>query len=99
MDLNLILDIWVCSHTVETIVIYLEFFFVLSTFLQDRSSIYTSQVVTRWFNDHNDQIDLLNWPSRGCGLNLIENVWANNGKRLGTSSGEEQTTASRACIC
>lgn len=29
----------------------------------------------RWFNEQRHQIDLLDWPSKGCDLNPIESVW------------------------
>ena len=38
--------------------------------------MHPARVVMHWFEDHQNQIDLLDWPSKGCDLNPIENVWA-----------------------
>ena len=32
-------------------------------------------IVRRWFDEQHHQIDLLEWPSKGCDLNPIESVW------------------------
>ena len=34
-----------------------------------------ARVVTRWFQEQRD-IEVLDWPSKGCDMNPIENVWA-----------------------
>lgn len=43
--------------------------------VQDRSPTDTSRVVRRWFNNH-PEIILMDWPSKGCDCNPIENLWA-----------------------
>lgn len=43
-------------------------------FVQDRSPIHTSRVVTNWFA-HHQEFHLLNWPPKGCDINPIENLW------------------------
>lgn len=44
-------------------------------FVQDRSPIHTSRAVSNWFNAH-PEIVLIDWPSKGCDCNPIENLWA-----------------------
>ena len=44
-------------------------------FVQDRSPIHMARVVKEWFAGRDDLV-LLEWPSKGCGLNPIEHVWA-----------------------
>ena len=44
--------------------------------MQDNCPIHKARVVNRWFQEQRD-IELLDWPSRSCDLNPIENVWAN----------------------
>lgn len=43
--------------------------------MQDRSPIHTCRVVKEWFSQH-PEIELIDWPSKGCDLNPIENLWA-----------------------
>ena len=44
-------------------------------FVHDKSSIHTSHLVGDWFRQHPDII-VIDWPSKGCDINVIENVWA-----------------------
>lgn len=44
--------------------------------MQDNSPIHTARVVRTWFEEQRG-VELLEWPSRGCDLNPIENVWGN----------------------
>lgn len=43
-------------------------------FVQDRSPIHSALIVSEWFEEHSDII-LINWPSKGCDRNPIENLW------------------------
>lgn len=43
--------------------------------VQDRSPIHTSRAVMAWFRAH-PQIRLVEWPTKGCDCNPIENLWA-----------------------
>lgn len=45
-------------------------------FIQDRCPIHTSGIVQRWFREH-PEIELMDWPSKGCDMNPIENLWGN----------------------
>lgn len=45
-------------------------------FMHDRSPIHTAHVITRWFAEQRN-IEVLDWPSKGCDMNPIENIWAN----------------------
>lgn len=45
-------------------------------FMHDRCPVHTAHIVQRWFADRPD-LELLDWPSRGCDMNPIENIWAN----------------------
>ena len=45
-------------------------------FVHDHSPIHTARVVNQWFDGRED-LQLLNWPSKGCDMNPIENIWAN----------------------
>lgn len=44
-------------------------------FVHDKSSIHTSALVRNWFAQHPD-IQLIVLPTKGCDVNVIENVWA-----------------------
>lgn len=43
-------------------------------FVQDRSPIHTARIVSEWFREH-PEIILINWPSKRCDINPIENLW------------------------
>ncbi|KAK4013531.1 hypothetical protein OUZ56_026085 [Daphnia magna] len=42
--------------------------------IQDWSPIHQSRIIKQWFNDHQDEIELLPWPPKGANINPIENV-------------------------
>lgn len=44
-------------------------------FVQDRSPKHTAQLVTQWFEEQPEFV-VLDWPSEGCDLNPIKNLWA-----------------------
>lgn len=44
-------------------------------FVHDRSPVHTSRVVRDWFHEH-PEVEIIEWPSKGCDVNVIENVWA-----------------------
>lgn len=44
-------------------------------FVHDKSPIHTSRLVRDWFAEHPD-IQLIVLPTKGCDVNVIENVWA-----------------------
>lgn len=44
-------------------------------FIHDRCPIHTARVVQEWFG-RQDNIQLLDWPSKGADMNVIEHVWA-----------------------
>ena len=44
-------------------------------FVQDLSPIHQCIIVRQWFAEH-PEIELIQWPPKGCDLNPIENVWA-----------------------
>ena len=50
-------------------------------FVQDRSPIHTSHVVTEWFQGR-PEFNLLPWPAKGADLNPIENVWSDMVREL-----------------
>ena len=43
-------------------------------FVQDRCPVHMSRAVRTWFAEH-QEIELLDWPSQGCDMNPIENLW------------------------
>lgn len=45
-------------------------------YVHDRSPIHTARVVTRWLQEQRN-FEVLEWPSKACDLNPIENIWAN----------------------
>lgn len=45
------------------------------TLVHDRSSVHMSNIVARWLSQH-PEIVVVDWPSKGCDLNPIENLWA-----------------------
>lgn len=45
-------------------------------FMQDNCPIHTARIVRRWFQDQRN-MEVLDWPSKACDLNPIENLWAN----------------------
>lgn len=45
-------------------------------FVHDRCPVHTDKVVQEWFANH-PNLQLLEWPSKGCDANPIENLWAN----------------------
>lgn len=44
--------------------------------LQENCPVHTARIIKRWFEDQR-HVDLIEWPSKGCNLNPIENIWAN----------------------
>jgi hypothetical protein len=48
----------------------------LIPFVQDRSTIHTSTIVTDWFAEEGVSFDVVPWPPKGADMNPIENVWA-----------------------
>ena len=45
-------------------------------FVQDRFPIHTTRVVSEWFRGR-ENLQRLDWPSKGADMNPIENVWGN----------------------
>lgn len=43
--------------------------------VQDNSSIHKCKAVTEWLNQH-PEIEVIDWPAKGCDLNPIEHLWA-----------------------
>ena len=43
--------------------------------MHDRCPIHTARAVTRWLNEQRN-LEILDWPSKACDMNPIENVWA-----------------------
>lgn len=60
------------------------------TLVQDRSPIHTSRVVREWFANR-PEIELIDWPTKGCDMNPIENLWGMMKQEWGI---EEKTKAS-----
>jgi hypothetical protein len=46
------------------------------TFQRDNCSIYTSNHVMSWFDAHDNEFFLLDWPLQRPDLSPIENAWA-----------------------
>ncbi|KAK4328864.1 hypothetical protein Pmani_000754 [Petrolisthes manimaculis] len=44
-------------------------------FVHDNSSIHRSKVVQQWLNEH-PELEVFDWPTKGCDINPIENLWA-----------------------
>ena len=44
--------------------------------VQDRCPVHMARIVQRWFATH-PEIEVMDWPSKGCDMNVIENIWAN----------------------
>ena len=45
------------------------------TMVQDNSPKHRSNVAKEWLNQH-PEIQVINWPAKGCDLNPIGNLWA-----------------------
>lgn len=45
-------------------------------FFQDKSLVHTGRIIRQWLQEQRD-VELLNWPNKGCDLNPIEDIWAN----------------------
>ena len=45
-------------------------------FVQDRCPVHTARAVREWFSGQNN-VQLLELPSKGCDCNPIEHIWAN----------------------
>lgn len=43
--------------------------------VHDRSPIHMSRMVREWIDAH-PELHFINWPSKGCDMNPIENLWA-----------------------
>lgn len=50
------------------------------TFQQDGATIHTAKAVKKWFKDNN--INVLDWPSKSPDMNIVENVWASLTKKV-----------------
>lgn len=44
-------------------------------YVQDNSSVHQCKVVKDWFKDH-PEIEVIDWPTKGCDMNPIEHLWA-----------------------
>ena len=58
-------------------------------FVHDRCPVHTARAVREWFTGQ-DHLQLLEWPSKGCDCNPIENIWAN---MVNTWETEQERTA------
>lgn len=54
-------------------------------FIQDQSPIHTARSVKTWFQDHDQDISLINLPPKSPDLNIIENAWSLLKNRLDTT--------------
>ena len=45
-------------------------------FVQDRCSVHMARAVREWFAGQ-ENLQLLDWPSKGCDCNPIEHIWGN----------------------
>lgn len=43
-------------------------------FIQGRCQVHMSRVVQHWFLEH-QEIEMMDWPNKGCGVNPNENIW------------------------
>ena len=60
-------------------------------FVQDKCPVHTARILQVWFQEH-PQLELVDWPSRGCDMNPIEDMWAN---MVNTWEPEEERTPPR----
>lgn len=42
--------------------------------VQDRSPIHIASITNEWLGEYPDK-SLINWPSKGCDIIFIENIW------------------------
>ncbi|KAK9675088.1 DDE superfamily endonuclease [Popillia japonica] len=49
------------------------------TLVQDNSAVHTAAAVKEWFQQHQEDIEVLLWPAKSPDLNPIENLWAECG--------------------
>lgn len=54
-------------------------------FIQDQSPIHTARSVKTWFDEHQQDITLINLPPKSPDLNIIENAWSLLKNRLDTT--------------
>ncbi|KAK9702797.1 DDE superfamily endonuclease [Popillia japonica] len=50
------------------------------TLVQDNSAVHTAAVVQEWFQQHQEDTEVLPWPAKSPELNPIENLWAAMGR-------------------
>lgn len=60
-------------------------------FVHDRCPVHMSRVVQEWFATR-DNLEVLPWPSKGCDMNPIENLW---GSMVNTWEPEWERTPER----